>query len=237
MKVRAALLLALMLAAGCLSAEDDAPSDQQLADVDQWAAASDGKADLPNTFASVVAWVTDVYRNRMSAIWNNQEHPATATAAVARISALVKSGGVADPTRVLYRANIQRLRTEVLDHSEIDITLPGTAHKVIRLVGDPKGAGAFVDKKLFETSLNPSLCLTWDELTTAVDAAYAPGHYGADFVCHTITERVLRALHVGSSKFTAQIKTYNLARWVWGPVAPSGNPQDPTSWAESRRCN
>jgi len=222
-------LVLLAVLVGCV---DDAagPSEDELAALDDWAGAADGKADLPNTYGEAVAWVKDIYTNKMSAIWKNQEHPATAAAALARIRQLIG----ADPTAMKFVTTVQRLHADLIDHSEIDIQLaPG---KVIRLVGDPKGAGAFVDTKVFETSLSPALCLTWSELTTAVETAYQPGHYALDFVCHTVTEKVLRALDIGTKLFSSQIRTYNTARFVWGPILPSFDSNTPGAWAESRSC-
>lgn len=234
--MRAAVLAYLVAtAAACASTDEPAPPDDtELADLDAWATAADGKADLPGSWSELVAWLEDMYTNRMSAIWRNQEHPATADRAIARVRQLAQAGGIADPTRALYPMTVQRLRTELLDHSELNITVaPG---KVIRLVGDPKGAGAFVDQKPFESSIGTRLCLTWTELQTAVRASYVSGAYGVDFVCHTVTERVLRALDAGTASYADQVRTYAAARWIWGPIAPSGNSQDPGDWAISRAC-
>lgn len=218
-----------------MTEDDGAPSEDDISQVDQWADASGGKADLPATWSGLVAWVKDFYRNRMSAVWSNQEHPASSVAAVTRIRGLMAAGGVADPSHTLFRTTVRRLRfSDLVDHSEINITLP--SKQVVRLIGDPKGAGMFLDTKPFQSALSPALCLTWDEVQTAIATAYVPGAYGADFVCHTVTERVLRSLEVGSAKFTAQIHTFAIARFVWGPSLPSGNPQDPASWDESRVC-
>lgn len=225
--VRAVLVISLLVA-GCVADSDD-PSPDDLAELDGWAAAADGKADLPTSWTELVAWLRDFYTNTMSAIWRQQEHPATADAALARVRTMVTS-----PTTRLYPTRVQRLRTDLVDHSEIDIQIaPG---KIIRLVGDPKGAGAFVDRSMFEQSIGAPLCLTWDELETAIRASYAPGAYGVDYVCHTITERVLRALGAGSATYAAQIRTYAAARWTWGPIVPSFNSQDPASWPMSRAC-
>lgn len=225
--VRAVLVISLLVA-GCVADSDD-PSPDDLAELDGWAAAADGKADLPTSWTELVAWLRDFYTNTMSAIWRQQEHPATADAALARVRTMVTS-----PTTRLYPTRVQRLRTDLVDHSEIDIQIaPG---KIIRLVGDPKGAGAFVDRSMFEQSIGAPLCLTWDELETAIRASYAPGAYGVDYVCHTITERVLCALGAGSATYAAQIRTYAAARWTWGPIVPSFNSQDPASWPMSRAC-
>jgi hypothetical protein len=231
------IILAIVLAlAACATTGDEGPSADELDDLDAWAQTADGKADLPNTWAETVAWLRDVYTNRMSAIWNHQEHPATADAALTRIRGLLAQAGVTDLSRVKLRTHVQRLRTDfVIDHSEIDIQLPGGT--VIRLVGDPKGAGAFVDRALFKTSVGPALCLTWNELDTAVRAAYVPGHYAVDFVCHTVTERVLRALEIGTAPYSGQVRTYQAARYIWGPVLPSFHSQDPADWPESRSCD
>ena len=127
------------------------------------------------------------------------------------------------------------VRVDVLDHSEINIVL--APQKVVRLVGDPKGAGVFFDGKKFEQSIGTPLCLTWSELVTAVEASYLPGAYGADFVCHTVTEKVLRQLDVGTASFASQIRTYPAARYVWGPILPSGNSQAPSDWDVARSCD
>lgn len=228
------IALVFLLVTGCVTQADDGPSEEEITDVDAWADASGGKADLPATWSELVAWLKDTYRNRLSAVWHNQEHPASATAAVARVRALVAAAGKS-PEGSLYRMSVRRLRfSDMADHSEINITLPGG--KVIRLIGDPKGAGVFVDSKAFQEALSPSLCLTWSELQTAIEASYVSGHYGVDFVCHNVTERVLRALHIGSSKFSAQVHAFSIARYVWGPVLPSGNSSNPADWAESRSC-
>lgn len=228
------LTVVLSSALGACVTEPDAPTEEELAGLDSWAGVADGKADLPQTWSKVVAWLRDVYTNQMSAIWKHQEHPATPAAAIARIRTVLAKAGIADPSRTLFNATVQRLRTDVLDHSEIDITLaPG---KVVRLVGDPKGAGAFFDAAPFQTAIGAELCLTWTELQTAITTSYLPGAYGVNFVCHTVTERVLRALHAGSSTYAAELHTYQAARWIWGPVVPSGNPQDPEDWAVSRAC-
>ena len=224
---RAVILTASLLVACVTDATE--PSADELADLDGWAAAADGKADLPATWTELVAWLRDFYTNTMSAVWHGQEHPSTADAALARVR-----GMVANPASRLYAARVQRLRTELIDHSEIDVEVaPG---KVIRLVGDPKGAGVFVDRSMFEQSIGAPLCLTWSELETAIRASYASGAYGVDFVCHTITERVLRALGAGSATYAAQLRTYAAARWTWGPIVPSFNSQDPADWAISRAC-
>ena len=225
------IVLATVLLFGCVTEDDGSPTEDDIAQVDQWADASGGKADLPATWSGVVSWVKDFYRNRLSAVWSNQEHPASSAAAIARIRGLIG----ADPSRTLFRATVQRLRfSDVADHSEVDIVLP--SKQVVRLIGDPKGAGMFLDTKPFETTLSPALCLTWNEVQTAVTTAYAQGAYGADFVCHNITERVLRALHVGSAPYAAQIHAYSIARYLWGPILPSGNSSNPASWDESRAC-
>jgi hypothetical protein len=230
------IILAIVLALAACAATDEGPSADELDDLDAWAQTADGKADLPNTWADTVAWLRDVYTNRMSAIWNHQEHPATADAALTRIKGLLAQAGVTDLSRVKLSTHVQRLRTDfVIDHSEIDIQLPGGT--VIRLVGDPKGAGAFVDRALFKTSVGPALCLTWSELDTAVRASYVPGHYAVDFVCHTVTERVLRALEIGTAPYSGQVRTYQAARYIWGPVLPSFHSQNPADWPESRSCN
>jgi hypothetical protein len=229
------IILAIVLALAACATTEEGPSADELDDLDQWAQTADGKADLPNTWAETVAWLKDAYFNRMSAIWNHQEHPATADAALTRIKGLLAQAGVTDLSRVKLSTHVQRLRTDFyIDHSEIDISLPGGT--VIRLVGDPKGAGAFVDHKLFDTSVGPPLCLTWNELDTAVRASYVGGHYAVDFVCHTVTEHVLRALDIGSAPYSSQIRTYQAARYVWGPILPSFNSQNPASWPESRSC-
>ncbi len=223
-----AVCLTIALLSACVT-DSDAPSADDLAELDEWTSAADGKADLPSTWNELVAWLRDFYTNTMSAVWNRQEHPASADAAIARVR-----GMSTNPTTRLYPARVQRLRTELIDHSEINIQI--APNKVIRLVGDPKGAGVFVDSKMFEQSIGAPLCLTWSELETAIRASYAPGAYGVDFVCHTITERVLRALGAGSSTYAAQIRTYAAARWTWGPILPSGNSQDPSDWGVSRSC-
>jgi hypothetical protein len=234
--MRRSLLLALLFAfTACVTGGEpvsDEPSDDELADLDAWANTADGKADLPQTWSSVVAWLRDVYTNRMSAIWHNQEHPATPSAALERIRGLVAKAG-RDATTVKYRVTVQKLVVEV-DHSEVDIALPGGA--VIRLVGDPKGAGAFVDNALFESTVGPHLCLTWSELQTAVNASYVGGAYGANYVCHSVTERVLRSLGVGTFVYASQYRTYLAARFVWGPALPTFNSLDPSDWAVSRSC-
>jgi hypothetical protein len=229
------LLLIILLSTACVAGDagEPAPDDAELAELDQWAAAADGKADLPSTWSEVVAWLRDVYRNRMSAIWYEQEHPATAAAALDRIRRLVAAEG-GDATRILYPTTVQKLRAGQIDHSEVDIRLPGGT--IIRLVGDPKGAGAFVDNALFEETVGPGLCLTWSELQTAIEASYFNGIYADSFVCHNITERVLRALRVGPSVYSSQFRTYAAARWVWGPQIPSFNSTNPAEWAVSRQC-
>lgn len=219
--------------AACTATSDDGPSDEELAALDGWAEVADGKADLPATFGEVTAWLRDVYTNRMSAIWHAQEYLASPAAALARISERARRAGV-DPTRALYPTTVRRLDAGQIDHSELDIAVPGGG--VIRLVGDPKGAGAFVDGSAFEQPVGPRLCLTHAELEVAIRAAYVPGVYGADFVCHTVTERVMRALHIGTAPFASKFRTYAAARWLWGPVVPSGNPQDPAAWPASRAC-
>lgn len=224
--IRTVLVAALLV--GCVTDSNEPPAED-IAALDAWAAAADGKADLPTSWTELVAWLRDFYTNTMSAVWRQQEHPATADAAIARVR-----GMVANPTARLYPARVQRLRTDLVDHSEIDIEL--AAGKVIRLVGDPKGAGVFVDRAMFEQSIGAPLCLTWDELETAIRASYAPGAYGVDYVCHTITERVLRALGAGSASYASQIRTYAAARWTWGPIVPSFNSQDPADWSVSRAC-
>ncbi len=221
-------VLALSLLAACVT-ESAEPSPDELAELDGWAAAADGKADLPSTWTELVAWLRDFYTNTMSAVWNRQEHPASADAAITRVRTMV-----ANPSARLYPARVQRLRTELIDHSEIDIEI--APNKIIRLVGDPKGAGAFVDHSMFEQSIGAPLCLTWAELETAIRASYASGAYGVDYVCHTITERVLRALGAGSASYAAQVRTYAAARWTWGPIVPSFNSQDPADWSVSRAC-
>lgn len=227
-----AVLLVCALLFSCATTPDNSPSEDDIAAADQWADTSDGKADLPNTWSGLVAWLKNVYYNDMSAVWANQEHPASPSAAVARVQQLLAQEGVANPASRLYKTTVRRLRfSELVDHSEINIQLP---QKTIRLIGDPKGAGVFVDTQPFQEALSPQLCLTWDEVQTAIDASYQPGHYGVDFVCHAVTERVLRALGIGSAKFSAQIHTYSIARYIWGPALPSFNSSTPSNWPESR---
>lgn len=220
-----------VLAVGACTELDDEPTAEELSALDAWASTADGKADLPGSYAELVAWLRDAYRNRMSAIWNRQELLGSPAAALARIQSLARAAG-ADPARALYPATVRRLDTGTIDHSELDIALPGGT--VVRLVGDPKGAGAYLDRAAFESAVGPRLCFTYDELATAVTAAYVPGAYGVDFVCHNVTERVMRALGIGTARFSSQFRTYAAARWVWGPVTPSFNPQD--GWPELRRC-
>lgn len=221
------LVLAVTTLGACVSAEEG-PSDEELAELDSWAATADGKSDLPNTWAELVAWLRDVYENQMTVIWKNQEHPASASAAMTRIRAQLTQAGVTNPTTRTFTATVQRHRLEYFDHSEINIVLaPG---KVVRLIGDSAGAGVFFDDALFKTTVGPKMCLTWSELETAVEASYVRGYYAADFVCHNVTEKVLRALDVGSSVFSSQIRTYQAARYMWGPVLPSFNSQDPSDW-------
>jgi hypothetical protein len=229
-----ALVVALALSLPACVTGDPGPADDELAELDQWAATADGKADLPTSWSELVEWLRDVYKNRMSAIWNNQEHPATPAAALDRIRQRLRAAGIADPTRLRFPVTVQRHVAEV-DHSEINIGLPNAG--VVRLVGDPKGAGAFFDRALFKTSVGPRLCLTWAELETAVTAAYVSGAYGVHFVCHSVTERVLRALDVGTHRYSTLFRTYQSARWIWGPVPPSFNSHDPADWAVSRACN
>lgn len=229
----AATVLLLALVPACVSTGEEGPTEEELAELDAWAATADGKADMPSSFSELVAWLRDVYTNRMSAIWNNQAHPTSATAALAEIRTRAQRAGV-DHTRALYRTTVQRLDAGEIDHSEINISIPGGT--IVRLVGDPKGAGAFFDRTRFNTTVGPQLCLTWDELQTALATAYQPGAYGASFVCHTVTERVLRALDVGTAPYAGKFRTYAAARWVWGPQAPSFNSQDPASWDVSRSC-
>lgn len=235
MKARlvAVVLVLLALVPACVTAGEEGPSAEELAALDAWAATADGKADAPPSFDEVIAWLRDVYTNRMSAIWDDQAHPASATSALAEIRARAQRAGV-DPTRALYRTTVQRLDAGEIDHSEINITVPGGT--IVRLVGDPKGAGAFFDRTRFHATVGPPLCLTWAELQTALAAAYLPGAYGATFVCHTVTERVLRALDVGTAPYSGKYRTYQAARWVWGPLEPSFNSQNPASWDVSRSC-
>jgi hypothetical protein len=222
------LVLTMVLLTACAT-DSNEPSSDDLAELDGWAAAADGKSDLPSTWTELVAWLRDFYTNTMSAVWNRQEHPTTADAAIARVR-----GMVTNPTTRLYSARVQRLRVDLVDHSEVDVQI--APNKVLRLVGDPKGAGAFVDRAMFEQSIGAPLCLTWSELETAIRASYASGAYGVDYVCHTITERVLRALGAGSASYAAQIRTYAAARWTWGPIVPSFHSQDPADWSVSRAC-
>ena len=63
--------------------------------------------DLSPSERRFVAWLRDFYTNHMSAVWNRQEHPASADAAIARVRGMVTS-----PTTRLYPARVQRLRTE-----------------------------------------------------------------------------------------------------------------------------
>ncbi|MDB4961275.1 MAG: hypothetical protein JWP01_1274 [Myxococcales bacterium] len=231
--VRSLLLAVIMITSACVTADEAAPDDSELAELDAWATTSDGKADLPNTWTELVAWLTDFYTNQMSAIWRNQEHPATPASALGRIRTMVTQAG-RNPATTKFAARIQRLDAGHIDHSEIDITLPGGT--IVRLVGDPKGAGVFFDGALFEDSVGPQLCLTWSELETAITASYVSGLYGTDFVCHTVTERVLRALEVGTATISSQFRTYQSARWIWGPQLPSWSSQNPASWAVSRSC-
>ena len=225
--------LALIAMTACTT-EGPGPDDAELAKLDAWAAAADGKSDLPTSWNALVAWLRDVYTNDMSAIWRDQEHPPSASKALERIRGLVVQAGV-DPTRARFRVTVQRLDAGQIDHSEIDIALPGG--QVIRLVGDPKGAGAFVDTELFEETVGPRLCLTWPELEIAVTASYVSGAYAASYVCHNVTERVLRALEIGTAPYAPLFRTYSAARWAWGPATPSFNSQNPASWPESRSCD
>lgn len=227
------VLIAFVIA-GCVETATG-PTVDDIDEVDQWADTSGGKADLPGNYAELVAWVKDLYRNKLSAVWGNQEHPASASAAIARVRGLLAAGGI-DPSHALFTTTVQRLRfSELADHSELDIVLP--THQVVRLIGDPKGAGVFLDSKVFADTLAPALCLNWDELQTAITTSYQPGAYGLDFVCHNITERVLRSLDIGTAKYSAQIHAYSIARYLWGPILPSGNSSNPSSWPESRSCH
>ena len=231
------LVLIVLFATACMTGEaaEELPADEELAELDAWAEVADSKADLPASWSHLVAWLRDVYINKMSAVWHNQEHPASTTAALERIRGLVAATGI-DPTRALYPTRVQRLNGAVgVDHSEVNIMLPGG--KVVRLVGDPKGAGAFLDSGLFKESIGPRLCLNWSELQKAIEASYVNGDYGYAYVCHSITERVLRALGVGTASFSTHFRTYSAARWIWGPGFPSFNSQDPGDWSVSRQCN
>jgi hypothetical protein len=225
--------LALVVVAACATSADTGPSADELDDLDQWSQAADGKADLPATWDATVAWVRDFYTNKMSAVWDGQEHPANSDAALVRIHSLLGARGIA-AENVKFSTTVRRLHAQLIDHSEIDVDLPGGG--TVRLVGDPKGAGVFFDDAAFQEQIGPALCLTWSELQTAVETSYIGGAYATDYVCHTVTERVLRALRVGSSVYANQVHTYAVARWIWGPIIPSGSSQDPTSWPESRSC-
>lgn len=230
------LILVAMLVLGCVAEDDNEPSADDMAAADVWAQTTDGKADLPTSYAGLVAWLKHFYFNQLTAVWGTQEHPGSSAAAIARIKQLLAAGGISDPSRTLFKTSVQMLRfSTVADHSEVNIVLP--TKQVIRLIGDPKGAGAYVDAKKFEQSVGPALCLTWSELQTAVQTSYASGAYGVDFVCHNVTERVLRSLGIGTAKFSAQVHAYPLARYVWGPIVPSFNSSDPAAWPESRACN
>ncbi|CAN5913537.1 hypothetical protein BH11MYX2_BH11MYX2_12800 [soil metagenome] len=232
---RASLMFAIVLCVftACAAQTDDEPSSEELDDLDSWAIASDGKADLPNTWTDVVAYVKDFYLNRMTAVWHSKEHPATAAAAIARVRQMAQQAGIADPTHAYYRTSVQRMRVQYFDHSELNVQIGGPT-KVVRLVGDSHGAGVYVDNKLFQETIGPKLCLSWDELQDAIETSYVPGHYGVDFVCHTITEKVLRALDVGSGAYSPQLRTYSIADWIWGPLLPSFNSTNPRNWSESR---
>jgi hypothetical protein len=232
---RASILSAIVLClfAACASQTDDSPSPDDLDAMDQWAVTSGGKADLPNTWTGLVAYVKDFYFNRMTAVWHSQEHPATAAAAITRVRQIAQQAGIADPTKAYYKTTVQRMQVEYFDHSEVNIQV-GAPNKVIRLVGDSHGAGAFVDNALFQETIGPKLCLSWDELQDAIEASYVGGHYGLDFVCHTVTEKVLRALDVGSGAYSGQIRTYSIAGWIWGPLLPSFDSTNPRVWSESR---
>ena len=232
LRVRSLACVICLALAACASIDDE-PSADELSDLDRWAATADGKADLPSAYGELVAWLRDAYRNRMSAIWHHQELLASPAAALSRIQSLARAAG-ADPARTLYPASMRRLDTGTIDHSELDIALPGGTF--VRLVGDPKGAGAYLDRAAFESAVGPKLCFTYAELATAVTSAYVPGVYGVDYVCHNVTERVMRAIGIGTARFAAQFRTYAAARWAWGPITPSLNPQDPASWPASRPC-
>ncbi|MBA3452863.1 MAG: hypothetical protein H0T42_07220 [Deltaproteobacteria bacterium] len=226
-------VLALLTMTACTT-KDPGPDTAELAALDEWTAAADGKSDLPTSWSDLVRWLRNIYANDMSAIWENQEHPPTASKALERIRGLVVQGGV-DPARARFRVTVQRLDAGDIDHSEIDIALP--AGQVIRLVGDPKGGGAFVDDALFEETVGPRLCLTWAELETAVTASYVTGTYGVNFVCHNVTERVLRSLGIGTAPYARLFRTYSAARWIWGPPTPTFNSHNPASWPQSRSCD
>ncbi len=230
------LILVAIVMFGCAAEGDTEPSADDMAAADAWAQTSDGKADLPTSYAGLVAWLKNFYANDLSAVWGKQEHPVSSAAAVARIRQMLAAGGISDPSHTLFKTSVQRLQfSSVADHSEIDIVLP--TKQVIRLIGDPKGAGAYVDSAKFETALAPALCLNWTELQTAVQTSYQRGNYALDFVCHNVTEKILRSLGIGTAKYSAQIHAYSLARYVWGPLLPSFNSSDPTKWPESRSCN
>lgn len=68
MGLRVALLV--LFATACVAGDSDpvGPSEDELGDLEEWATVTDSKADLPGTFSDVVAWLRDVYTNRMSAI-------------------------------------------------------------------------------------------------------------------------------------------------------------------------
>ncbi len=227
-----ALLASLLIA--CAAPVEDGPSDEELASLDSWAETSGGKADLPTSFSELVEYLKRFYRDRMSAIWDGQAHPATAPQAMQQIHARARAAGIADPTRARYRTTVRKLVADPIDHSEINIEV--ARGQVVRLVGDPKGAGVFFDDAVFADPVGPRLCMTWQELETAVTASYAPGAYGLDFVCHNVTERVLRALDIGTARYASQVRTYAVAKWIWGPLLPSLDSNNPGDWEESRAC-
>lgn len=241
----AALALAALVAApaaGCLAG--DAPDDDlaaleaALPDPDD-AKADGGAVDL----AALRARLHDLLETFSATVGARRYE--TPDAALAEIRRRLAARGIADPRRARFVGYLAAFpiavpgwhHSEFLLRGAVDTTSRAVAPLHLRAVGDVNGA-AIVEDQDRSDAMSSRMCMTWDGLQAAVRAAYAPGrHYALDFVCHTVSMRVLEAIGVPSEHFSGLVGGWRLARWAYGPRGASGLPPAVADWRATRACD
>lgn len=159
------------------------------------------------------------------------------------LAAKLRAQGVADPAAVHVLAQVASRDLHIFGwhHSELQllrtVMAMGDAYAEIdmRVVGDPRGAGVF--DGAFGSKAGPLLCLDWQDIERLVRAAYRPGTYAHDFVCHTITNYALRAIGAAPEYYAPRIGGWPLAMRLYGPSGDSGLSEDEATWEPVKACD
>ncbi len=241
------VLVAIALAAaapptgGCVVGGGDA-GDDDLASLeaglpDPGDTKADGQVDIGALRARLLALVEG-----FSATTGSRFYP-TPEAALTQIERDLAAQGLGAPRRSLFVGYLGAIpirggfhHTEFLFAGAVDPATGAVARLHKRTVGDPFGAGVF-DEHHGSDPMSSRMCMTWDDLEAAVRASYLRGIYGVNFVCHTVSMKVLAAIGVAPEHFEPLVSGWRLARWVFGPRLPSGLPEPVASWRATRACD